>query len=198
MNNNKSTINLLGNLEFLNKNVVNKSNGTRWKTLLTQVGSFSFFFPVSVFKAFFLLANFTMSFLGQWFDFIQWQASMLAGSISASHSRKMSQTSLSRSLWEMPSGMPEISRHSFLEYYSFAQRFLSTLVSWLNNSALICLLLPRSDFSFTNLFCRSVSSLLIFVSVASNPFLLKIHQCRSENLPTSSSSYENNIQKISH
>ena len=61
---------------------------------------FNFFFPLSIFKASFLLANFTMTFLGQWFNLRQWQASMLTRSISASHSRNMSQILLSRSFWD--------------------------------------------------------------------------------------------------
>ena len=129
---------------------------------------FSFFFPLSIFKASFLLANFAMTFLGQWFDFGRWQASMLTGSISASHSRKMSQTLHSRSFWEMLSRMLEMSRHSLLEYCSFAQDFLSTLVSWLDNLLFMFLLIARSDPSFVNLSHRSVSFLLIFERVVSN------------------------------
>ena len=35
-------------------------------------------------------------------------------------------------------------------------------------------------------------------SEASNSTILKVHQCRFENLPIFSSSYENNMLKISH
>ena len=130
---------------------------------------FSFFFLLGIFEASLLFANITIVFFRrQWFDLRRWQASMLKGSISASHSRNMSQSLLSRSFKEMPSGMPKISRYSLLEYCSFAQNFLSTLVSWLNNSLFIFLLLARSDSSFVNLFHRSVSSLLMFARVVSN------------------------------
>ena len=129
---------------------------------------FNFFFPLSIFEASLILANFTMNFLGQWFDLRRWQALILTGSISASHSRNMSQPYSQRKFCEMLLGMPETSRHSLLEYCSFAQHFLSTLVSWLDNLLFMFLLIARSDSSFVNLFRRSVSSLLIFVRVVSN------------------------------
>ena len=92
---------------------------------------FNFFFLLSIFESSFLLANFKLTFFGQWFNLKRWQASMLTGSISALHSRNISQTLLWRSFWEMLSRMPKISRHSLLEFCSFAQHFPSTLVSWL-------------------------------------------------------------------
>ena len=115
------------------------------KSLWLRSVVFSSFFPLSIFEASFLFANFTMTFLCQWLDFRLWQASILTGSIPVLDSGNISQTLLSRALWEMLSGMPEISRHSLFEHCSFAQQFLSTLVSWQDNFVFMFSLTARSD-----------------------------------------------------
>ena len=70
----------------------------------------------------------------------------------------------------MLSGIPENSRHSLLEYYSFAENFLSTLVSWLDYLLFMSLLEIRAGSSLVNLF----RSLLMLVRVVLNlkPYLL--------------------------
>ena len=70
----------------------------------------------------------------------------------------------------MLSGIPENSRHSLLEYYSFAQNFLSALVSWLDYLLFMSLLEIRAGSSLVNLF----RSLLMLVRVVLNlkPYLL--------------------------
>ena len=78
----------------------------------------------------------------------------------------------------------------------FAQRFLSTSVSWLDNLLFMLLLIAGSDSSLVNLFCRSVSSLLMFVKVYLynlKPYLVALLYQVSLVIPSSElfSSYKN-------
>ena len=92
-----------------------------------EISKNSFFKPLRFFLLFkFYLHFWAVTFFGPAFDFIQWPASVVSRWTSTSFFSNTFRTFPSRSLSVTDSRTPDISKHSRVEYCSFAQHWCST------------------------------------------------------------------------
>ena len=116
---------------------------------------FSFFLFNRTFLPSLRRFNFNITILGSPLYGKRWQSSTNPRSTGASISSRIVSTLVSNSVSLTLGGMPEISRHSLLEYCSFAKRFPSTLISLSDSLELTFLDMFTSASSLVNLVLSS-------------------------------------------
>ena len=125
---------------------------------VSMVNFFQFFLVQLYFSASFLLESFRMTLPLLPFPFRRWHDSMFSVSTSASIPRNTPWILSSRVLSLTDSGMPEISRHSLLEYCSLAQHFHSVTTKRSINFTFMFRDIVRSDSILVNLVFSSSNS----------------------------------------
>ena len=102
--------------------------------------------------------TFKITILGESLEGARWQSSVKSVLTGAAIASKISSTFFSTSLSPTLAGMPDISRHSLLEYCSLAWHLRSRTVSLSDSLSFTFLEMCRSDSSLQNLVFSSFSS----------------------------------------
>ena len=122
---------------------------------------FSFFFALQTLSASLCSDILMITFLNLALDFIRWQALIWSGWTSTSIVSNSFRTFPSKSLSVTDYGTPDISKHSQLEYCSFAQHWRSKNFILSHSVVFTCFVIMTSDFSFSWYFLNSNRSVLI-------------------------------------